>query len=1637
VSFDNSRYTFNPFKDYSSVVMPQGRVQLDADWNEFLAEMARRIQAGTLDTMGRAAYPLTTPDAFYISQTSPVTPWVVNIGLGRMYVDGLLAENHGLPPGTWDPALAELSGVPQPQAPTVTTSPAILFTQQPYLPAAGASLAGAAQYLPSKAGSYVYYLDVWKRAVTWLQDPEIIDSAVGIDTSGRIQTVWQVRWTTAKPTGGVTGCSIPDSEILYPVESLGQLSTRVLPNPTSGPCCLTAGTGYTGLENQFYRVQIHKGGPLGTATFKWSRENASVATSVTGIATKGNAAGKQATVLKVTSLGRDQVLNFTNGNWIELLDDNVELDGMPDPNYPAGSPYTYGNPGLLCQIDYVDPTTSEVYLVTPPIADPRFPNGTPVASVHTRIVRWDQSGTVYSSDKNGNQTVTTYAQSTGDILTPSDGTTMLVLENGIVATFNVSAAGGNFLAGDYWTFAARTDGSLDLPLKSAPPRGIQHHYTKLSVVTFDGSGNATNTPDCRTQWGCGCESGCGCCAVTVGDNVTSFGTYTSIQTAIYNLPTTGGEVCILPGKYYELVVLSGLSDVKLKGCGPETILYPPSARPPGTADQGGNTVAPTTQSGLNAVVTVGGSQHIELTGFTVEAPTGFTGILLDTLVEDSLAQFELAKRTSIQQRAELLAKKAKLSFAPVTVQQMDVQTKFSGVTDQMGSETTDRQIPVQEQNPAGLFGQEYAGSGIDWNVNGQGRSWQYPAFTASSTDVTMTDLTVTAVNFPAIASVMAQVVEICDNRIFMQDTAGLWPAIYVSGSETSIERNWIGLEDVADAGNYASEAVQSDLSASFTSPPAAATGNGGIQVGGFSNTVAIVENQIEGGAYNAITLGGYVLMNEGAQATGLQGLFPVSPVTASGQTTLALPAITGNSELAADGPLQNIRIEKNRISNCGLCGIGPVGYFASTQMPETVSIANLSIVGNTLSSTMQAVPAPLPSSLAGAVGYGAICLPDLQNTTIRDNAITDFGSSPGAQVCGIFVLNGEQLGISRNQIVETRDWVALNSQAPPANGGQQAGIAIAMVSPPALNQATSPTWTGTSTQGVTTAGSPPIYQPGMPALRVEQNVVRIPLGYSLTVLGYGPFSITGNHFTTGGTVPWAGEAPPIALNVFVLNLGLTVEFDKVTSFSSLWTIANGDISAPTLPVVDAALANSTCGTILFAHNLCQVETRGSGAGAPFSSFIATLDHLNYSNNLSWMDGAGFTFPAVVPGQAGLSLAALSDALLFGLSVQVTGNRFQEPGGCVLASGVTAGLLNVTADNISTMCLFARGWQTAAANNISYFPGRLCKDYGNDLLLVILYGTLLSGATLPVQLAAAAAQSVTPAASTAPTQTPAQSVPGTTEASLGVEPPSAPAQPAPPPAEAAVSVEAEAEKNPTPATAPAAAQPAAASSSSTATDTLKTVPKAMVQADSTSASGLQALSQTHQARLAQVTRIAATITRQSGASSAQATAARAVVTSSQATVARVAMLKQRVTAPAPAVPATGWAIYGSVYNSSSAPVQGYSVYFVDSTNTYQNAYGIAYTQADGSYQFVYAGPPAGQTAPAPTLYLQVASASGDPIYTSKTAFAPTTGLATYQAITLPVGEKPLGKLPIVLRAVTLPAVDKNIAPAGDPPAGSKG
>ena len=321
MSFDKSRSTFRPWRDYFGVVMQQGRVQLDSDWNEWLAEFARRIQAGTLDILGVSGVPSTTPSGFKITASGSSS---ISIGPGRIYVDGLLAENHGvLKTAQWDPALAEWSGVSQ--TPGLAEVGLDYATQQPYYPAA-----------PPHTGlrrPFLVYLDVWQRDITYLQDPDLVERAVGVDTTGRVQIVWQVKLLSVDQT--VT-CATPGSSWGNVIQaSPSQLTTGVVQLAASGPCAVNPAAGYTGLENQFYRVEIHQGGgfagatpPAPVATFKWSRDNASVATVVTAVTTVTNSAGNSASQLALQSMGRDQVLGFNIGDWIEVIDDYLELSGQ-------------------------------------------------------------------------------------------------------------------------------------------------------------------------------------------------------------------------------------------------------------------------------------------------------------------------------------------------------------------------------------------------------------------------------------------------------------------------------------------------------------------------------------------------------------------------------------------------------------------------------------------------------------------------------------------------------------------------------------------------------------------------------------------------------------------------------------------------------------------------------------------------------------------------------------------------------------------------------------------------------------------------------------------------------------------------------------------------------------------------------------------------------------------------------------------------------------------------------------------------------------------------------------------------------------------------------------------------------------
>ena len=172
MSGDYSRHRFNPRNHYAGVKMQQGRVQLDADWNEWTDLIDRHARAETVDTFGVfpsagiggvAVVSPQTPDAFRIEASGGN----LSIGPGRMYVDGLLAENFGDDngPQNFDRVLAELSG----QNP-------VNYMQQTYHP--------APDNLPT-GGVHLAYLEVWQREINHLQRPDLVEKAIGVDTTTR------------------------------------------------------------------------------------------------------------------------------------------------------------------------------------------------------------------------------------------------------------------------------------------------------------------------------------------------------------------------------------------------------------------------------------------------------------------------------------------------------------------------------------------------------------------------------------------------------------------------------------------------------------------------------------------------------------------------------------------------------------------------------------------------------------------------------------------------------------------------------------------------------------------------------------------------------------------------------------------------------------------------------------------------------------------------------------------------------------------------------------------------------------------------------------------------------------------------------------------------------------------------------------------------------------------------------------------------------------------------------------------------------------------------------------------------------------------------------------------------------------
>ena len=218
----------------------------------------------------------------------------------------------------------------------------------------------------------------------------------------------------------------------------------------SDVCQLPPTAGYRRLENQLYRVEVHQGGDRASATFKWSRDNGIVATRIEAI---------DGRVLSVADLGRDEVLGFAPGQWVEIVSD---ITALTDTRHP------------LFEIESVDAGRRLVTLRT---AADAF-----AAERGLQLRRWDQGGSG--------------AGETGLAMAAD----WLALESGVEVLFS----DGSYRAGDYWLIPARTaTGELDWPPflvpntdpVPQPPVGVRHDICRLALL--DVANGQIGVTDCR------------------------------------------------------------------------------------------------------------------------------------------------------------------------------------------------------------------------------------------------------------------------------------------------------------------------------------------------------------------------------------------------------------------------------------------------------------------------------------------------------------------------------------------------------------------------------------------------------------------------------------------------------------------------------------------------------------------------------------------------------------------------------------------------------------------------------------------------------------------------------------------------------------------------------------------------------------------------------------------------------------------------------------------------------------------------------------------------------------------------------------------------------------------------------------
>ena len=1004
--------------------------------------------------------------------------------------------------------------------------------------------------------------------------------------------------------------------------SKGRLTASLAPVVAiAGDCPVVGGGGYTGFEHNLYRVEIADTPPLAPARFKWSQWNG-------GLAGRGRFDATTNPDRVVIDAGRAAVVN---SGLTEFYLEAVQYDALV-----GAWSVTYGTIARL--------NTDHDLELTSPASFGTIPSTT--ESVFFRL--W-----------NG----------IADIAAFTNAVNPVELRDGIRLAFDAPAA-GNYRSGDYWTFAVRA-GEIANPqvlIDHAPPTGIVYHRAPLAEINWTAAQNtelAGTIEDCRRRFRPLTNQKI-CCTFLIGDGVSSFGDFNSLEEAAAHLPAAGGELCLLPGLHRANLRLEGRRNITIHGCERRSLVLPrtetrfqPILH---VVDCTGVHVRDLDLLTLDGIaVLIEGRQDGSCRDVRIHDTRMVARVhciradeaaelhiadnrlhLLDTVA--GLTTVSLAADDSLVERNTLVL----LPFIDTTPDQPDVpdDDPTRDPADPCARPEIIYQFPhlvlayatdvwtfalarLVPQQPYRAIGGIHLRAGCE-----RVRLLENHIVGGAGNGITLGgDL-----NPPSLAREIGRVDRIgaatgaeAPPASVSVDASGQFLAVVQDEAGTPQTSVDVYLEaSTADASTATDRSDVDGLVAVKTTP-----GRYGLDVAPKFRVVRVTETRDQGVLVNAITIAPRGAISK-AQAFLHEITIEANNVSMMGLSGIGF-ALRAGSELA--GTSVSLPANNAKASLLAFVDAALLNFALTPLLRATHPVRDLVILNNCLHHNLRNPFTDQLLAQAQVIGRGGISLAIVESAEVRGNHISDNGATAIDPSCGLFVGWGNDVEIADNTI--SANGAITSDYEEKRRAGLRGGIYVRFA--------------GALISRLSTSGG------RQPALRVHDNRVDQPAGRALTAFAFGPVSIANNHLSSQFTGRF-GFIDTAVGGVLVGNLGgvhrliarlASRRIDSANRYS-----AQAESSLPG-------------GETLFDGNYVRLDAVNRSLVA---QGLICLDDLGYAGNTS----------SVYRGDP-----FFCNTVLIGETLRATGGRLREDAARTLSMLTIALRANMTSLNQADHCIFAQ------------------------------------------------------------------------------------------------------------------------------------------------------------------------------------------------------------------------------------------------------------------------------------------------------------------------------------------------------------